>query len=169
MVLAPWNNTFSQTNEPTLPQKITPGRRKGIPNWPLLAIALEPDTHNALPPVNSRCKIVHHTIHTQHGTQTLHKEDCSVFSDHPRIRHNTLLFDRLFMQLGISNNGPCSSGFSSKEDPPFSRLSRFYPPSPSERLRFAVPDRQFLQPYQSKEASENRSLIITSANQRRRN
>lgn len=148
MVLVPGNNTFSQANEPTRPPQITPGRRKRIPNGPVLAIALDPDTHNALRPVKSRCKIDHltHTMHIQHSTQTPHKEDCSAFSDNPRIRHSTLLFDRLFMQLGISSNGTCSSGFSSKEDPPCFRLRRSYPPSPSERVRFAVPARQFLHP-----------------------
>lgn len=63
-----------------------------------------------------------HTIHIHQGTQTPHKEGGSVFSDNPRIKHNPLLFDKLFMQFDISNNGTYSSGFSSKEDLLCSRL-----------------------------------------------
>lgn len=68
MVLAPGNNTFSQANESTLPPQIAPGRRKRFPNGPVFAIALDPDTHNALPSVNSKCKIDHHT-HNAHTAQ----------------------------------------------------------------------------------------------------
>lgn len=75
-----------------------------------------------------------HTTHIHQGTQTPRKEGCSVFSDNPRIRLNPLVSDKLFMQFDISKNGTHSSGLSSKEDPPCSRVRPSHALSPSERL-----------------------------------